>query len=373
MKIRYENDSVKGPGFGVLHCSEEMFSAGDYVFSIQRATDHCFLGESDWSSQRVYLKPAAQHIEQNELLLFIGKQVVDALDTQENYRVSIQAPSGAPLNGRLQVSDVAYSASGTSFGMRAPAASAASAVSAVEADPAEAVVLPESPVEELPVETLAMDSQEKADPPVVEKKRSPVLLIVGILLLAALLGFAAWKFLGPKEPMTPVSQTAPEAPEKKTPESEKATPEKPAAAPEAPATPATTPPTTPATAAPQTPEQRVTLFFGGKDRTPEQAAALSRELPVATKADQDAVYRLYYFASENGELSVIMNYAACLDPSKPQWGNINKDAQAAWELYARAKATQPEAAAAQQNLKTWLEREAAGGSAQAKLWLNALK
>ena len=160
------------------------------------------------------------------------------------------------------------------------------------------------------------------------------------------------------------------APEKTAPESEKAVPEKPAATPEKPAPAA---PAAPAAAAPQTPEQRVTLFFGGKDRTPEQAAALSRELPVATKADQDAVYRLYYFASENGELSVIMNYAACLDPSKPQWGNINKDAQAAWELYTRAKATRPEAAEAQQNLKTWLEREAAAGNAQAKLWLTGLK
>ena len=133
-------------------------------------------------------------------------------------------------------------------------------------------------------------------------------------------------------------------------------PEQPAAAPEPQAPTAGT-------------EVRVQSFFNGGERTPQAAARLSRELPAGTPAEQDAVYRLYYFAGENGESSVLMDYAACLDPGKPQWGSIDKDAPAAWELYEKAKGTQPQAASAQQALRTWLEQKAAAGDARAARWL----
>ena len=95
------------------------------------------------------------------------------------------------------------------------------------------------------------------------------------------------------------------------------------------------------------------------DCNPAAAAKLSRELNAATPAEQDALYRLYTYAADSGEPEILRHYAACLDPSKPQWGSIGKDPAAAWQLYERAGASE-----AQQQMKSWLEQQAAGGDAQ---------
>lgn len=117
---------------------------------------------------------------------------------------------------------------------------------------------------------------------------------------------------------------------------------------------------------------RVEAFFNGDKVTVEGAAELSRKLAKATVAERDAVFRLWRYAGERGERSVLMDYAAALDPSKPQWGSVEKNALTAWAIYEQAKMSELGAAGAQAKLKTWLEREAAEGNAQARVWLKQL-
>ncbi len=67
-----------------------------------------------------------------------------------------------------------------------------------------------------------------------------------------------------------------------------------------------------------------------------------------------------------------MEYGACLDPSRPGWGTIGKDAPLAYEAYTRAKAKFPEEAEkARQQLLNWLKENAPRNN-QTKVWLEEI-
>ncbi len=371
MKICYENDAQRGAGNGILRCADDIFGEGAVTFVLQRASDRLFLSEQGWVPQGSSLQPAAQQREGDTLLLFIGAGVVNQLDTQESYRCTLHTAEGQTLTAALRVQDVL-------FGPEAPRSNAVTMPPPVRAVQPEPTPAPQPEAQPEPQPTPLPELDRLDDTPAVQKKSSlPLLLGVGLLLLA-LAGAGAWWFL--RTPPPPPSHTTAQ-PEQKPAESKPA-PDKAApanaenkTAAEKPAMGATPPnaPAQPAPAAASGAAQRVTLFFGGQERTPQAAAQLSRELPKATPVEQDAVYRLYYFAGENGETSVLMDYAACLDPALPRWGSINKDAPSAWAIYEKAKAAgDANAAAAQVTLKAWLTKQAAGGDTQADLWLKQL-
>lgn len=392
MKVVYENDLAKGPGNGIFRCTEAAFSEGSYTFSLARASDHQFLGAEDWGTQRANLSPAAQALTNGELLLYVGTNVVNTLDTQENYRFFLNGHDGGSSSAGLQVRDVLYHTGSQTAAILQAEAEKPLPQAAPEPEPETPAVQPEP---------LAMPEMPPAEAPKPKSRMPLILLCIALLLL--LIGGGAFLYFKKQE-------TSPtETPPVETPKQE------PAAAPKADQEKAD------AQQAEETkkeeeaaerekqiraekearqnaeknkaeekkaeesrqaeeaqqkimaPGEQVAQFFNSKERTPALAAALSRQLPKATKDEQNAVYRLYYYASENGDTSVMVEYAACLDPSLPQWGDLDKDAPAAWSLYEKAKAARPEAATAQQNLKTWLDKEAASGNAQAREWLNALR
>ena len=403
MRISYENDPSRGPGHGLLRCAEENFPEGAYTLALERGSDHLFLGATGWGAPKTFLKPEGQQLEGGELVLLVGPVVVDRLDAQERYRVYVQPEGGAVLKAQLAVQGVAYSPEGPGGGMAtagpeappeppkaAPPPPEPESVQAEEMDEEEAArLLAEAGAEEEmaisddmlepgphgPIDPAADDASVFARPD--EKKKGGgglLFLVIGLLLLLALGGAAAWYFLNQKKPAPqsppeppPLENPAPAKPEPPQPPPQ-APPEEPKPEPPQPP-PAPEPPPQPALSA----GERVKAFFGGPDRSPAGATQLARELPKDSPDDQDAVYRLWSYAVDKGEPGAMLDYAACLDPAKPQWGSIGKDAAAAWEVYEKAKASDPAAAAeAQRNLKAWLEQQAASGSEEARDWLRRL-
>lgn len=364
MQLSYANDADRGAGYGVLTCSGEQFSAPEYTIALMRASDHQYLNNDGRWGQQAYLACVGQERSADgDLKLFIGPKIVNYLDPQDGYRVFLRAENGETFVGQLRVSDVRYSPAGTvdntaplppekpreepSPATPAPEKPQEEAPSVTEDAPeetaAEAAVPEEGEASLTPGERAreeaAAQLQNSLDAHAAKKTKLPLFIILALVLLAALAG--AWYFFAyaPEEKGTPVRS-----------ETEK-----------------------PAAPSPQAgTEEQVRLFFNSQEVTPREAAALARTLPATTRAEQDAIYRLYYFASENGEPSVLLEYGACLDPSKPQWGSINKDAPAAWNIYERLRQDGQNGAqgeAAQTVLRAWLKNEAAAGNSQAAYWL----
>lgn len=121
-------------------------------------------------------------------------------------------------------------------------------------------------------------------------------------------------------------------------------------------------------------EEQVKAFMGRPDKSGQLAVDLAKKLKPANTAEQDAIYRLYYFAANNGDPVGKFKYAEILDPSRPQWGSIQKDGAIAWDMYGQAAADNvKEAAAARENLEKWLVEEAEKGNANARTWLNGIR
>ncbi|MBO4301426.1 MAG: hypothetical protein J5861_07475 [Desulfovibrio sp.] len=370
MQITYSNDEQRGAGHGILKCTDHTFTKGGYSVALERASDHCFLaGNGEWGSQQIWLPVDKGTTAGTELQLLLGPSIVDQLDTQERYRVHVTSEDGFSAKALLQVKDIDYSSPETlSNTVIVPPPQAAANLSketpqkttSVAQDP-KTTATPENAENSNPssASELAPDYTLTASRP---HSRSKLPVMSGIVLILALLGTGAWYFLY-SQPEPPQRQEATPVPEALNPDSQIRPP-----SPDVQQQPVSQAETTP----PLTAEERVKLFFGGKEITPSAAATLCRELPTGTPTEQDAVYRLYYFAGENGETSVLMDYASCLDPTKPQWGSINKDAVAAWEIYEKARVNNPEAANAQQALRSWLEQKAETGDVRARFWLDRL-
>lgn len=337
MRISYANDRAAGPGHGFLVVSGVDAGPGAWELALQRASDHGFLGPGgEWGSQKTFIGLEGRMTGQ-DLAIALPPEIVDSLAAAETYRASLKGPDGKEAEARLHVADVLYSPAGTVDNAPLPAAM-----------PEQAPQPPNRPLERpeqqdhaaaagepaTPEETLSMP-----DPP--RKKAYPPLpaLIVLLLVCAGL----AWHFL--LRGHDNVSETA--AP----------------------------PPAASAENAPSaaTTAQRVREFFTGGGGDGAAAISLARSLAAATPEDQDALYRLYYYAAGKGDGQGLLLYGQCLDPATGAWGSIHKDAPLAWQSYERAGAAGvSQAAAAMRKMRAWLEKAASGGNRQASEWLSLL-
>lgn len=180
------------------------------------------------------------------------------------------------------------------------------------------------------------EAQRRAQTPMAPSKKSgktPV-LIAAILIALLACGLGAWYFLNQKGNSNARDQ-APAA-------------QKPVAKKEG----------------PKTAAERVRDFFAG-ERDPQKAMALAGELNPDSSDDKDAVFRLYYYAAENGNPEGALRYAETVDPSLPGWGTVKKDAVEAWRYYART----PNGDAARAKLREWTESQARAGNTAAREWL----
>ncbi|MBO4793511.1 MAG: hypothetical protein J5556_02960, partial [Deltaproteobacteria bacterium] len=391
MIASYKNDMAKGPGFGLLEIKEVPFN-GDCVFNLARASDHSYLGTDGWGTVRSDLTPLAQSRQNGLLLLYLSPSMVARLDAQENYRIFLKPAdgSGTAVSARLQMENILYAPEGctgslTEAAMPEPSAQEQIVPPQPEPEPVQSEAAPStSPIP--PVDPLSMNNEPASS-------KFPWIWLVAGLLLLALVCTAVWWFCLRKTPAEPpientaaiseetsaepdnapastveeqdVSQETP-AEQKNSAVADQPLQEKkeetPQAAPHSinasEPSPAPVPEKQENTPPPSV-QYRVNEFLRSPERTPQKAAALGNSIQASTPEEQDALYRLYYYAAENGDTSLLLPYAACHDPSKPQWGSIEKDAIYAMQIYN--KASGPEAEAAKEALRAWVKRDADNG------------
>lgn len=365
MKVAYLDDGQKGPGYGILEFSEAMFPDSPWQIAIQRGTDHNFLSgkkTDQWVGETIYFPVAGDVNEEGSLEIFLDPEVVDSLNIQDQYQVFLKGGDSGPLRARLKIGLITYTPDENRENTaRAEQREDPAPAPRPSPKPAQASVeVPKEP--EPPKENTAPLSMQPASPQQPEKSRWHGVWKYAILAVLALLCLA-WFLIDPGKRGEDAEQAKTEEPAASAASSQRENGQPKEEIVGA------------STGRPQQAgvEQQVRDFFAAANVTPQGAFNLSGQLPKQTAADQDAVYRLYYYAAEKDFPQALMPYAACLDPSQPQWGTIEKDAPLAWSVYERAKNSQPEAAAAaQKNMLNWLLEQVKAGNAKAREWLGAL-
>lgn len=339
MDIQYRDDKTAGPGHGMLIFSEALLPEGPWKVSIQRGSDKKYLTgmqPNPWVGEAFFIPLQGQALPDSSIELSLSPKEVNELDQQEQYLVRIKGADDEPLKGRLRISEITYSPSGN-LG-NTPEAQEAPRQTAAPTQPAQ-----EQPAQE-PIQESQPASETTTQPEPIDMPAAPLQsrklwrwALLGILVLACI----AWYLFDPRNKDTS-PQPAPSV------QKQDAQP-----------------------SGEQSAEEQVRAFFKGERISPQEAYALANRLPVNTKTDQDAVYRLYYFAAENGDALAMLAYGKCLDPSQPQWGTIEKNAPAAWAAYEKAP-NREKAAELMDKLKDWLQEQASKGNAQAKTWLDEI-
>ena len=374
MEIKYTNNLKLGPGHGYFIISGEQLTSGHYAISCQRGVDQLYLNaDGEWQEYGTTINLVGNWEEsQASLYLALSPIIVDALSVSDIYRVFLfsQDVSRQSLNGRLKIEEIIYSQGKT--------LNSAVILPDLDLQPESepTIVHPQKVIEHEPKtveETLSLDDLERSPEPKVVKKHSlwPILLISLIILVV--LGYFVWDkwFRDSDSSQDTVKPTLDEPAEKEdkshTPSIDQLFPSQDEHKP----SPEKNPISGGRVNRPiLSAEEQVRRFFKGPERTPAKAAALAKSIEAKTPEAQDAIFRLYYFAATHGEKSVLMPYAACLDPTKPAWGTIKKNAVEAYNLYKTEDT--PQSKAAIRNLKQWLEKEKSRGNLEASEWLNSL-
>ncbi|MEG2139159.1 MAG: hypothetical protein RRY20_00025 [Bilophila sp.] len=404
MNALYLNDTTRGEGYGLFRLTDCAYTAESAItFSLQRSGDRRYLGRTGWQDAEEQLVPESVTATADAVELALLPAVVDQLETQETYRLSVCADGMPPAHCTLAPSEIIYARVASGGAVAAPVAPA----------PTPPPLPPVAPVEPAPVPPLLeptppLTMQSTTPPPAT----SHLGLILGVLVVLALLAAGGgWYLLRDKTPppteqqATPEATPAPATPEATPPPAEvkpepsvapTATPPPAETKPEPVAAPAATPPAEPAPAAPVTPpaapatpaapvvapppvapvasKVQVRTFMQSKG-TPQQALALARTLPKVTSEDQDAVFLLMEMAAEGGIAEAMLETARYYNPADTTpSGSIVKDAEQAfiWYTEAAAKArtstapeTVPAVADGLASLRDWLKTQAETGSAEA--------
>lgn len=362
MNVRFVNDTARGRGYGILHLSDlDPMVVGEGRFSLCRAADMCYLTKNNWQNAEEFQVPQSCMVQNGEVLLYVGPDVVDQLQVNENYRLCLACPDGQSQRSVLAIDSIYYSLAGQKGNAQIYS----------ETPPAATVPpLQDEPKEPTPEPMLLMQPPEPAS----QKRLWP--LALGLCILALLGG--VWWYVHPGAKVTEqtTADTAPKL-EPNQPSAPAAPPKADTATPD-PVPPVAEKPKSDPAAPPPSAREQVRTFFAGLPAA-ETALALAKQLPTDTAEDQDALYRLYYFASEGttSARETLPFLAKAVDPTTPMWGSITKDAVEAWIYYQKmdtlSDATLTAQAKQQQDaLKTWLTAESAKGNAKATHWLEQL-
>ena len=322
MKALYTNDTAKGPGNGFLQITEadQISSFEGITFGIKRASDQKSLGMGGWQPAESFLAPHGISLGEEGVALVVGPEVVDHLDSQETYRITLKGADGATAVSSLRVPEVAYSLAVGGQGIGSTAKP--------EPKPTPPPPPPPPPMptpEPLPMpEPEPMPEALPTPPPAPEKKGSKLPLIIGILvLLLAGGGIGAWMHFKDKSPA-------------------------------------------PVAAAPKPFIAQAREHLAGKA---EPAASLEMAEKFRGEKDgADAAFLLAEDAAQKGDAKAMLITGSFYDPADTSpAGSIVKDPLEAFSWYTKAqKAGNPDAQARIDALKKWAEAEAAKGSAAAK-------
>ncbi|MDR1777821.1 MAG: hypothetical protein LBR31_08365 [Desulfovibrio sp.] len=383
MKVQYINDEQRGRGYARFVCMELDASSPRFGFSLCRASDQTFLGKSGWQSAEEKHSPDACERENNATILLVGPSVVDWLDENENYRLTL-------FDEAVPLQRAAFSITNVNRSLRQGQGNVQSVP--LPQPPPASETPPEEPRQE-PEETLVIM------PPPVSRGKFPAVAVAALILLL-LLGGAVWWYMrqqsadaAPAASVVRQTQEQAEKPEKAASETgaakasdrpEDESGKEQAVRPEsgtplespAPQKPEENPPPRAQAERALTAREQVRLFLSDAQASPQGAMSLYQSLSQApdggTQETQDSVYRLLYFAAQKGDAEAAFVLAQCADPTTPPFGTIAKDGHEAWTRYAAVVGQKPEAARNMQTLKVWLENEAGRGSIQARQWIEAI-
>ena len=123
MKAIYSDDKDKGAGHGFLRIGDAQVGNMEGLrFSIKRGTDHNCLGPGGWQPAESPLPAQRITLSDDGFDIAVGPEVVDHLDTRENYRLTLISADGTSSVAALRVPEVTYSPVGGGQGMAVAAA-----------------------------------------------------------------------------------------------------------------------------------------------------------------------------------------------------------------------------------------------------------
>ena len=349
MKAIYSDDKDKGAGHGFLRIGDAQVGNMEGLrFSIKRGTDHNCLGPGGWQPAESPFTAQRITLSDDGFDIALGPEVVDHLDTRENYRLSLMSVDGVSVVGALRVPEVTYSPVGGGQGIGIAAAPAPKPAPTPPPPPA-----PEPPAQE-PEPEPVMDILPPPDPTPPRGKKSslaPVLILVLLLALAGG-GFAAWKFWLNKDvpPKVAENTNATQQAESKEPPKEEAK----------------TPPQEEAKAPAKPAMVQAREHLAGK-ADPAESVKLARTLRE-DRDGADASFLLVEDAAQKGDAEAMLLTGGYFDPvDNAPVGSIKKDPAEALSWYKKAKAAgNAEADARIAALRAWAQAEAAKGSPEAK-------
>lgn len=396
MKARYINDIGKGPGHGFILVSDvpDLPDMEGATFVIKRASDRKNLGRSGWQPAERDLAPENVSLGDDDgYALAVGPGVVNHLDPQETYRITLKASNGKSLTSTLSVQEVAYSGIDGGHGIAAAAMQPEPAPEPQpEPEPApEPEPEPEpEPVQEAPPQPELMPEKLPVPEPSPAPKRSRLPLILFLLLLLVGAGsFLAAHFMGDSDSAPLAGQnattqgnatvvaaanaTAVEA----TPQTNATAQSNATAMAGEPQANATAQSNATATAGadpkPQTPapERKAPLIRARTQlegaAVPQNSLELAQEL-LKEQDGADAAFLLAEDAAQKNNVEAMLLTGSFYDPSNSSpSGSIVKDPEQALYWYTKAKAAgSPQAAERLAALKKWVEAEAAKGNLTAQ-------
>jgi hypothetical protein len=342
----------KGPGYGLLHIRDaEVGNMENARFSIKRGSDHNSLGHGGWQPAERFFQAQRILLDSDGFILAVGPEIVDHLDTRENYRLSIIRIDGSSAVAPLRVPEVSYSPveGGRGLGV-APVTEPATLPPPPPA--------PAAPEQKDPEENTEADGSPDILPPPesapVRRKGggfAPLLLTVLLLALAGG-AFAVWQFFLKKNdlPILAEDNLPPQTEARSPSQAEKQ---------------GNTPKEKTAQVPPKAALVHAREHLAGP-ADPAESVSLAKRLRE-TRDGIDAAFLLLEDAAQKGDGEAMLLTGGYFDPADAApSGSIKKEPAAALAWYAKAKATgNPEADARIAALRAWAQAEAAKGSQEA--------
>ena len=348
MKAVYENDTVRGAGYGLFRLEDSGAVAGGAQYGLIRSGDYKSLHPGGWEDTEYRLTPDVAKVEGSAVCLSVGPDVVNRLDALTTYRFLFYPATGAPQKAVLELGSIVY----------APTAGAANVAGAVRQETAPAPepvpvplqeAAPEPPLDMTPPPVAV--SAAIIPPPVRREIPHWLVALVVVALLAGVGFFVKEKFFSPDEQVieTPAVPETPPAP---------------------PADPPAPEPQTQTGESPRptalSPLDQARGFLRGNG-SGDEAFSLGNTLPEDAEG-RDAAFLLMEYAAEKGQGDAMLSLAGFYDPSRDiKRGSIVPDAEQAWTWYGKAEqAGKGEGKERRAALKAWLEAEASKGSTEAR-------
>ena len=344
MKAVYENDTVRGAGYGLFRLEDTGAAAEGAQYGLVRSGDYKSLHPGGWEDTEYRLTPDVAKVEGSAVCLSVGPDVVNRLDALTTYRLLFYPATGPAQKAVLELGAIVY----------APTAGAANVAGAArqEAAPAPEPVpaprqeaAPEPPLDMTPSPVGA--SAPILPPPM---RREAPHWLVALVVIALLVGagfFVKKKFFSPDKPVieTPALPAEPGEPAAPEPQTQTGESPRPSAL---------------------SPLDQARGFLRGNG-SGDEAFSLGNTLAEDAEG-RDAAFLLMEYAAEKGQGDAMISLAGFYDPSRDiKRGSIVPDAEQAWTWYGKAEqAGKAEGKERRAALKAWLEDEASKGSAEAR-------